>query len=65
MAALRGAAVERMIELLGRLCGVGEEDAYVLCSVAGSFRVTQAVNAPVVGVHGMVARDVLPERLAL
>jgi acetamidase/formamidase len=55
-----GAAVERMIELLGRLCGVGEEDAYVLCCVAGSFRVTQAVNAPVVGVHGMVARDVLP-----
>ena len=54
-----------MIELLGRLCAVGEEDAYVLCSVAGSFRVTQAVNAPVVGIHGMVARDVLPGRLAL
>lgn len=62
--ALRG-AVRQMVELLGRLVGMDAEDAYVLCSVAGSFRITQAVNAPVVGVHGMVRRDVLPRALAL
>lgn len=39
-------AVGRMIDLLGRRCGLGAADAYMLCSVCGDLRVSEIVDAP-------------------
>jgi acetamidase/formamidase len=33
----------------------------VLCSLAVSFRITQVVNLPQKGVHGMLSKAILPE----
>ena len=59
------AALNQMIVLLERLAGLSEEDAYVLCSVAVNFRITQVVNRPYKGVHGMIPKSILPGPLAL
>ncbi|TAG18259.1 MAG: acetamidase, partial [Oscillatoriales cyanobacterium] len=40
--------------------GFQEEDAYVFCSLAANFRITQAVNNPRKGVHAMVPKSILP-----
>jgi acetamidase/formamidase len=50
-------ATRRAIDLLHRFGGVSREDAYVLCSLAVSFRVTQAVNVPARGVHAMIPKS--------
>ena len=39
-------AVGNMIELLGHLHGLGAEDAYMLCSVAGDLRISEVVDMP-------------------
>jgi len=39
-------AVRRMIDLLGRRCGLGAADAYMLCSVCGDLRISEIVDAP-------------------
>jgi acetamidase/formamidase len=59
------AALKQMIVLLERLGGLSEEDAYVLCSVAVNFRITQVVNRPLKGVHGMIPKSILPGPLVL
>lgn len=58
-------AVERLVNLARDHAGVGEEEAYVLCSIAASFRITQAVNTPMRGVHGMLPLSVLPRTLSI
>jgi acetamidase/formamidase len=40
------AAVSNMIELLGRGHGLGANDAYMLCSVAGDLRISEIVDQP-------------------
>ena len=40
------AAVRAMIEHLGRERGLGREDAYILCSLAGDLKITEVVDAP-------------------
>ncbi len=40
------AAVARMIDLLGRRYGLSATDAYMLCSVCGSLRISSAVIEP-------------------
>ena len=45
MAASRD-AVKGMIDLLGRLHGLGATDAYMLCSVAGDLRISEIVDIP-------------------
>lgn len=54
-------AVKQTVNWLQKFAGFQEEDAYVLCSIAVNFRITQAVNNPQKGVHAMVPKSVLPE----
>lgn len=54
-------ALKNMIELLVKLTGIDKEDAYVLCSLAVNFHITQVVNAPQKGVHGMLPKAILPK----
>jgi acetamidase/formamidase len=54
-------AVKETIYWLQTWAGFKEEDAYVFCSLAVSFRITQAVNNPQKGVHGMMPKCILPE----
>jgi acetamidase/formamidase len=53
-------ALGKMISFLGDTLNMSSEDAYVLCSLAVSFRVTQVVNSPQKGVHGMLPKSILP-----
>jgi acetamidase/formamidase len=40
------AAVRAMIDHLGSERGLGREDAYILCSLAGDLKITEVVDAP-------------------
>jgi len=53
-------ALKEMIAWLERFAGLSAEDAYVLCSLAVNFHITQVVNAPQKGVHGMLPKSILP-----
>jgi acetamidase/formamidase len=53
-------ALRNMINFLGDAMNMSAEDAYVLCSLAVSFRITQVVNSPQKGVHGMLPKSILP-----
>jgi len=54
-------AVKNMIDLLENLTNLSREEAYVLCSLAVNFRITQVVNSPHKGVHGMLPKAILPQ----
>ncbi len=51
-------ALRDMIALLGERGGLSREDAYMLCSLAVDFRVTQTVNTHR-GVHAMLRKSLL------
>lgn len=53
-------ALKNMIEFLERFVGLQPEEAYVLCSLAVNFHITQVVNYPHKGVHGLLAKSRLP-----
>jgi acetamidase/formamidase len=52
-------AVAEMVDFLAREKGMDRDDAYVLCSAACDFRVTQVVDQTK-GVHGLLAKSVVP-----
>ncbi|WP_204150808.1 acetamidase/formamidase family protein [Leptolyngbya sp. CCY15150] len=54
-------ALQRMIALLEQRWGLAAEDAYVLCSLAAHFHITQVVNQPHKGVHGLLPKSILPQ----
>jgi acetamidase/formamidase len=54
-------ALQQMIEFLQAFAHLSAEDAYVLCSLAVHFHITQAVNTPQKGVHGLLSKQLLPE----
>lgn len=58
-------ALKQMIDLLERFVGLSAEEAYVLCSLAVNFHITQVVNSPQKGVHGMLPKAILPKAIAL
>ena len=58
-------ALQQMITFLERFAGLTSEDAYVLCSLAVNFHITQVVNRPQKGVHGMLPKSILPKAIAL
>ncbi|NWF60359.1 MAG: acetamidase/formamidase family protein [Fischerella sp.] len=58
-------ALKNMIYFLVNLTGISPEDAYVLCSLAVNFRITQVVNTPQKGVHGMLAKSILSREINL
>jgi acetamidase/formamidase len=51
-------AVRGMIELVGSEHGVGREDAYVLCSLAGDLKIFEIVDAGVWNVGMTLPRSV-------
>ena len=52
-------ALREMIDFLVAEKGMNRDDAYLLCSVAVDFRVTQTVDATK-GIHAMIAKSLLP-----
>ncbi|WP_353930747.1 acetamidase/formamidase family protein [Okeanomitos corallinicola TIOX110] len=53
-------ALKNMIYFLQSFAKLSPEDAYVLCSLAVNFHITQVVNSPHKGVHGMLSKSILP-----
>ncbi|MBG1270062.1 acetamidase/formamidase family protein [Nostoc sp. WHI] len=58
-------ALKNMIDFLERFINLSPEDAYVLCSLAVNFHITQVVNSPQKGVHGMLPKSILPKNINL
>ncbi|BAZ31053.1 acetamidase/formamidase [Cylindrospermum sp. NIES-4074] len=56
-------ALKNMIDFLERFTNLSPEDAYVLCSLAVNFHITQVVNSPQKGVHGMLSKSILPKTM--
>src|SRR5580698_9395771 len=54
-------ATHRMIDLLVSHWGLGEVQAYILCSVALKLRLSQVVNEPMYTVSGAISKQILPE----
>ncbi|MEN9231663.1 MAG: acetamidase/formamidase family protein [Thermostichus sp. DG02_5_bins_236] len=54
-------ALKRMIDFLHKFVGIEREEAYVLCSIAVNFHITQVVNSPMKGVHGLLPKEILPQ----
>ena len=54
------AATSRMVDFVAGRWGITPENAYVLCSVALSLRLSQMVNRPMVTVTAALPKDVLP-----
>jgi acetamidase/formamidase len=59
------AALKQMITWLEHFVGLSAEDAYVLCSIAVNFHITQVVNSPQKGVHGMLPKSILPKTILI
>ena len=58
-------AVKNMINFLERFANLSAEDAYVLCSISVNFRITQVVNSPQKGVHGMLPKSIFSQQISL
>jgi acetamidase/formamidase len=50
-------ALKNMIDFLEKFANLSPEEAYVLCSLAVNFHITQVVNSPHKGVHGMLPKS--------
>jgi acetamidase/formamidase len=58
-------ALQHMIAFLKDFVGISAEEAYVLCSLTVNFHITQAVNSPQKGVHGLLPKSILPQTIPL
>jgi acetamidase/formamidase len=58
-------ALTQMIQFLEHYVGITAEEAYVLCSLAVHFHITQVVNSPQKGVHGLLPKAILPHPVNL
>lgn len=58
-------ALGNMVDFLANRLNIADNEAYCLCSLAANFRVTQVVNSPQKGVHGLFPRAVLPHSFEL
>lgn len=58
-------ALEQMVGFLEKFVGLEPEEAYALCSLGIHFHITQVVNRPQKGVHGMLPKALLPRAIAL
>ncbi|MBO3459607.1 acetamidase/formamidase family protein [Aetokthonos hydrillicola Thurmond2011] len=58
-------ALKNMIDFLERFLDLSPEDSYVLCSLAVNFHITQVVNSPQKGVHGMLPKVILSNTIGL
>ena len=57
-------ALQQMIMFLEKFMSISAEEAYVLCSLAVHFHITQVVNQPQKGVHGLLPKAILPRPIA-
>jgi acetamidase/formamidase len=55
-------ALQQMIQFLQTVMKLEAEEAYVLCSLAVNFHITQVVNSPQKGVHGILSKSLLPQQ---
>lgn len=58
-------ALTNMIDFIHRFVGIDREEAYVLCSLAVNFNITQTVNLPQKGVHGLLPKRILPQPIEI
>ncbi|MBH8560972.1 acetamidase/formamidase family protein [Nostoc sp. CENA67] len=58
-------ALQNMIDFLEKFTHLSAEDAYVLCSLAVNFRITQVVNSPQKGVHAMLPKSIFSNKISL
>lgn len=58
-------ALQQMIDLISHHTNLTPEEAYILCSLGVSFRITQVVNSPQKGIHGMFPKALLPRKIVL
>ncbi|BAY33734.1 acetamidase/formamidase [Nostoc carneum NIES-2107] len=56
-------ALKNMIDFLERFTNLSPEEAYVLCSLAVNFRITQVVNSPQKGIHGMLPKAIFSHKI--
>ncbi|ABA24209.1 Acetamidase/Formamidase [Trichormus variabilis ATCC 29413] len=56
-------ALKNMIDFLEHFVNLSPEDAYVLCSLAVNFRITQVVNSPNKGVHGLLPKKLFEKAM--
>ncbi|MGV0027175.1 hypothetical protein [Phormidesmis priestleyi] len=56
-------ALHQMIDFIERFVGISAEEVYVLCSLAVNFHITQVVNSPQKGVHGLLPKSILPSAI--
>jgi acetamidase/formamidase len=56
-------ALTRMLTFLEKTLDLNQEDAYMLCSLGVHFHLTQAVNVPQKGVHGILPKAILPRSM--
>ena len=54
------AATSRMVDFVAARWGLSPENAYILCSVAMSLRLSQVVNRPLATVTAVLPKSVLP-----
>ena len=54
-------AVREMIDFLVAEKGLSRDDAYVLCSIAADFNITQLVDTKK-GVHGMIPKSIFVKK---
>ena len=57
-------ALQNTIEFLTCFANLSPKNAYVLCSIAVNFHITQVVNSPHKGVHAMLAKSIMPADFA-
>jgi acetamidase/formamidase len=53
-------ALKKMLVFLQQFVALPTDEAYVLCSLAVDFQITQVVNSPNKGVHGLLPKAILP-----
>lgn len=56
-------ALQQTIAFLVTRVGLDAKDAYVLCSLAVHFHISQVVNQPQKGVHALLSKSLLPEAI--
>lgn len=55
-------ALENMVNFIAEFASISAQEAYCLCSLAANFRVTQVVNSPQRGVHGLLPKSIFANR---
>jgi acetamidase/formamidase len=58
-------ALLQAINFLETNAGLSFEEAYVLCSLCVNFHITQVVNPPQKGVHGMIPKKIFQDGITL